>query len=78
MTANPAGDAVLAFNKLTGDADSDGDIDLADLIGLTACLTGPNPQPPGYNAGCGAYDFDIDADVDAADFANFQAAFTGE
>lgn len=71
----PGGDAVLTFNKLTGDDDGDGDVDSADFVGFPPCLTGPTGGP--YGPGCGVFDFDMDSDVDLGDFEAFQAAFTG-
>lgn len=41
----------------------------------TACVSGPGVCAP---AACGVFDFDDDCDVDTADYAGFQAAFTGE
>jgi len=65
-----------------GDADADGDVDLADYAVFADCLAGsdatPAPTPPTTAAEClSAFDFDADLDVDLADFAEFQAAFTG-
>jgi len=68
----PGGDAVLLFTKRTGDADGDGDVNLADYAAFPPCLTGPAATP--YGAGCGVFDFDVDADVDLADYASFQEA----
>ena len=71
----PGGDAVLTFDKLTGDADGDGDIDLADFAGFPGCITGPDNPP--YTSGCGVFDFDADADVDLNDFGAFSRALPG-
>ena len=71
----PGGDAVFTFTKLTGDADGDGDLDLADFVSFSICLTGPEAGP--YAAGCGVFDFDTDGDVDLADLAAFQAEYGG-
>ncbi|MCH8244029.1 MAG: hypothetical protein IH897_15685 [Planctomycetes bacterium] len=60
----------------TGDADGDGDIDLADLLTLQECFSGPAGGPLGpVCARC--YDFDGDGDADLADFIVFQTRFTG-
>lgn len=58
----------------TGDADGDGDVDLADAAALNACLAGPDELF--VDPECDTFDFDADLDVDFADFAEFQAGFT--
>jgi len=60
---------------VTGDADGDGDVDLADFALLWSCLTGPDCGPVG--SGCEAFDLDWDGDVDLKDAAAFAKAFTG-
>jgi hypothetical protein len=63
-----------------GDFDCDGDVDLDDYEVFADCLAGPEvPTPP---EGCSPEQFDqadleADNDVDLADFADFQAVFTG-
>jgi hypothetical protein len=54
---------------ILGDADADGDIDLADHADFVECLTGPsgNTTPP-----CTLVDLDADGDVDLGDFRDFQ------
>jgi hypothetical protein len=54
---------------ILGDADADGDIDLADHADFVECLTGPsgNATPP-----CTLVDLDADGDVDLGDFRDFQ------
>ncbi|MCK4660540.1 MAG: fibronectin type III domain-containing protein [Phycisphaerae bacterium] len=52
-----------------GDADRDGDVDLADYAMFPAHLLGPGG---GLNPGGEVFDFDGDADVDLVDFAVFQ------
>lgn len=66
--------ASLLF-ALPGDADADGDIDLADHAGLVSCLTGPNATYPAE--ACCRFDLDTDGDVDLVDFAEFERLFTG-
>ncbi|MCB9892801.1 MAG: hypothetical protein H6833_14205, partial [Planctomycetes bacterium] len=57
------------------DTDHDGDVDNADLIELTACITGPGSAA---SPTCqDALDADLDGDVDLEDFAGFQQAYTG-
>jgi hypothetical protein len=63
-----------------GDFDCDGDVDLDDYEVFADCLAGPDvPTPP---EGCSPEQFsqadlEADNDVDLADFADFQAVFTG-
>ena len=63
--------SILRVNALPGDADRDGDVDLADLLRFQSCFTGADGTPP---AGC--EEFDRDRDVDLADFLVFEATFT--
>jgi hypothetical protein len=58
-----------------GDADHDGDVDLADFALLQACLTGPAGGPVG--SACNPFDLDTDDDVDLFDIAEFANVFTG-
>jgi spore coat protein A len=66
-----------------GDADVDGDVDLADYAVIFDCLNGPgvapNPaSPPPTAAEClEASDADQDGDVDMEDFKALQKNFTG-
>lgn len=60
---------------LDGDADGDGDVDLADFAMLWTCLTGPDNGPLGIE--CDIFDVDGDNDIDLADAAAFANAFTG-
>ena len=65
-----------------GDFDVDGDVDLDDYTALADCLAGPDETPTPSAAECvdaclAAFDVNDDADVDLADFAGFQAVFTG-
>ncbi len=55
-----------------GDADCNNRINLADLLLLSDCVSGPTRRP---NLGCEAFDADLDGDVDLADFAAFQLVF---
>lgn len=59
---------------LQGDADEDGDVDLADYIAMLDCLAGSD-EP--LAAGCESFDLDGDNDADLADLLVFQAVFTG-
>ena len=59
---------------LPGDGNLDWSVDLADLIELQACLSGPGSDS---QAVCLGYDLDADQDVDLRDFAVFQRTFTG-
>jgi hypothetical protein len=64
-----------AYSPATiGDADADGDIDLADYAVMNGCMTGPVATASIY---CGLVDFDGDGNVDLMDFAEFQIAFGG-
>lgn len=63
-----------------GDADNDGDVDLADYAVLADCLNGPDlsptPTPPATTQDClDAFDADADLDVDFEDAAQFQLEF---
>jgi hypothetical protein len=62
---------------LPGDADDDGDIDLADYAAMAGCLQGPGVTPSGPNC-LTVFDGDDDGDVDLVDFSGFQYIFTGE
>ena len=65
-----------AYEFGIGDYTCDRVVDLTDFASWPACMTGPDAGP--YGEGCEAFDFDYDGDVDLFDFAEFQAAFTGE
>lgn len=65
---------LLTIGPFHGDCDKDGDVDLDDFAGFSACLGGPGT---GIGAGCGCFDLNGDEDVDLLDFAEFQTAFTG-
>ncbi len=58
-----------------GDADYDGDIDLADFAAFQRCFTGTDLGP--LHAACQPLDLDGDRDVDAADLAAFELALVG-
>ena len=64
------------LTPITGDADGDGDVDLADLLAFDACFSGPGVDRPDEPA-CSEVDLDADGDVDLADLVAFQANFTG-
>jgi len=69
-------DAVADVRALPwGDADGDGDVDLADLAALLDCLAGPDVAAP--LEPCGAFRDAGDVDVDLADYARFQQVFGG-
>ena len=54
-----------------GDLDSDGDVDIDDIIFFDRMM-GPGTDYPG---GCEDADFDGEGDVDLLDFARFQRAY---
>ena len=56
-----------------GDAENDGDIDLADHGILQECLAGPGVVAP--TSPCRVMDFDQDGDVDLADWSRFQMVY---
>ena len=57
-----------------GDADSDGDVDLADFAVMQECAAGP----PERELPCVTiFDFDTSGQVDVLDFAEFEAVFAG-
>jgi hypothetical protein len=63
-----------------GDLDHDADVDLTDLVGLTACRSGPGmlptpPPPLGWWDCVEVFDAESDFDVDLVDLAEFQASF---
>lgn len=64
-----------------GDADIDGDIDLADHAAFVDCLAGPGATPDPQDltpAEClAAFDGEPDGDVDTADWQAVQATYTG-
>ncbi len=62
------------FVPRPGDADCDGDTDLADLLDFQACFVGPGEI---VEPRCLAFDSDGDGDIDLSDLVNFQAGFTG-
>ena len=66
----------LAVWTPPGDFDRDGDVDLADLMTLQSCVTGPG-EPLADDPACHEADLDFDRDVDLADLVAFQAHFTG-
>lgn len=67
---------MLGVMALPGDADGDGDIDLADFLSFLACLRASGPGQP-IPDGCEDFDFDHDGDIDLADYVTFQSLFTG-
>jgi hypothetical protein len=66
--------AELLLNPyLYGDADSDADLDLADLARLSPCMAGPSTPA---SANCHCMDFDGNARIDLRDVSEFQTFFT--
>jgi hypothetical protein len=61
------------ITALPGDCNADWSIDMRDLEGLAACLSGPD-----FNAGegCACYRLDDDSDVDLEDYRLLQSLFT--
>ena len=55
--------------ELPGDADGDGDVDLADFAAYQRCHSGAGQPAPAPDAICGCFDFDVDEDVDLSDYA---------
>lgn len=64
------------FGLLSGDCNSDGQVDLIDFQGFAGCVTGPDVEEP-LPFECRCYDLDLDDDVDLIDFKSFQIAFGG-
>lgn len=71
VTASLVRDAGAA---VPGDADQDGDVDLADFLAFQRCFSGPGLPLPDA---CEPFDGDTDGDVDLADLLRFQSVFTG-
>jgi hypothetical protein len=65
-----------AWPVAPGDADTDGDVDGADLVRLVGCMSGPQ-VPLARPMLCRRFDLDHDQDVDQTDFAIFQRHYTG-
>ena len=57
-----------------GDADADGDVDLADFLYCPDCMNGPVTSAVGTE--CNVFDFDLDGVVDLRDFAYFNVVFS--
>ena len=65
-----ASDNTVVIERLMGDVDGDGDVDLDDSSSFTDYLNGP-----GAASGCACCDVDGDSDTDLADFADLQTEF---
>ena len=63
-------------NTAPADLDGDLDVDVVDLLMITACFTGMGQGPP--DAGCGHADLDDDGDVDADDITLYLSCQSGE
>ena len=70
-TAGPIWRFTVARDAAPGDADRDGDIDLADLLALQECISTSGAD------NCSHFDMDADCDVDLADYLTFVSHFTG-
>ncbi len=57
-----------------GDADGDGDVDLADFAAFQVCYRGAGVP---YGSGCGTFDADLDGDVDQRDLRVFLVLLEG-
>jgi len=66
---------VYVFTYVSGDADLDGDRDVADFAIWQACVMGP-PQR-GLSPPCVRFDFNLDENIDGADLAAFAARLGG-
>ncbi len=76
----PQGQAydVGAYERTPGDADNDGDIDLADAGAMVEAIDGPaSSNPPAGSTPAGPSDLDGDGDIDLADFDLLARSFTG-
>ena len=69
------GTTVTILSCLSGDWDTDGDVDLVDFAALQRCFTGSGGTA-GDACAC-AFDFDLDLDVDIADHAVFVPLISG-
>ena len=68
----PASDSVQVIDRIPGDIDGDGDVDLLDFAALADCLHGPAGTASGP---CLCADIEADTDVDLRDFAGLQGSF---
>ena len=77
VSVDPGAAYVVSVDSLGyGDFDGDSFISANDYIDFEACLAGPGGD--GVGAECACADFTANGRIDLADFAGFQAAFTGE
>ncbi|MFH1107873.1 MAG: S8 family serine peptidase [Planctomycetota bacterium] len=63
----------IECSSVRGDADGDGDVDLADLARLPGCWKGPITAFD--DPACGPFDFDSDRHIDLRDFRGLQNQF---
>jgi hypothetical protein len=63
----------IECSSVRGDADGDGDVDLADLARLPGCWKGPITAFD--DPACGPFDFDSDRHIDLRDFQGLQNQF---
>ena len=61
------------IDRIPGDIDGDGDVDLLDFGAMAGCLYGPAGS--GVTSQCTCADLEADADVDLRDLAALQASF---
>jgi len=74
LDSDPATKPSLSIqNRVPGDLDGDGDVDLEDAAKLAGCVFGPGRS---VVAACRVCDADLDTDVDLADVETFAARYS--